>query len=47
MKVCKFGGTSVASAEQIKKVAKIVTSDPTEKLLLSLHLANGSVKMKK
>lgn len=27
MKVCKFGGTSVASAEQVKKVANIVQSD--------------------
>ena len=34
MKVCKFGGTSVASAEQIKKVAKIVTSDPTRKIVV-------------
>ena len=34
MKVCKFGGTSVASAEQIKKVAKIVTSDPTRKVVV-------------
>ena len=29
MKVCKFGGTSVASAEQIKKVADIVKADPS------------------
>ena len=34
MKVCKFGGTSVASAEQIKKVADIVTSDPTRKIVV-------------
>ena len=34
MKVCKFGGTSVASAEQIKKVATIVTSDPTRKIIV-------------
>lgn len=34
MKVCKFGGTSVASAEQIKKVAAIVTSDPTRKIVV-------------
>src|SRR6185437_10641076 len=34
MKVCKFGGTSVASAEQIKKVAKIVTSDPSRKVVV-------------
>ena len=34
MKVCKFGGTSVASAEQIKKVASIVKSDPTRKIIV-------------
>ncbi len=34
MKVCKFGGTSVASAEQIKKVAAIVTSDPRRKIVV-------------
>ncbi|ALC87965.1 aspartate kinase [Bacillus sp. FJAT-22090] len=34
MKVSKFGGTSVASAEQIKKVATIVHSDPTRKFIV-------------
>ena len=34
MKVCKFGGTSVASAEQIKKVADIVKSDPARKVIV-------------
>ena len=34
MKVSKFGGTSVASAEQIKKVAAIVSSDPTRKIIV-------------
>ncbi|MEI4770218.1 aspartate kinase [Psychrobacillus sp. FJAT-51614] len=34
MKVSKFGGTSVASAEQIKKVASIVQSDPTRKFIV-------------
>lgn len=34
MKVCKFGGTSVASAEQIKKVAAIVSSDPSRKIIV-------------
>ena len=34
MKVCKFGGTSVASAEQIKKVAAIVQSDPSRKVIV-------------
>jgi aspartate kinase len=34
MKVCKFGGTSVATAEQIMKVAKIVKSDPSRKIIV-------------
>lgn len=34
MKVAKFGGTSLASAEQIKKVCKIVTSDPERRLVV-------------
>ena len=34
MKVCKFGGTSVATAEQIKKVADIVKSDSARKIIV-------------
>ncbi len=34
MKVAKFGGTSLASAEQINKVLKIVTSDPDRKIIV-------------
>ncbi|ARJ39077.1 aspartate kinase [Sporosarcina ureae] len=34
MKVCKFGGTSVASAEQIRKVVDIVVSDPSRKIVV-------------
>ena len=34
MKVCKFGGTSVASAEQIMKVATIIKSDPSRKIIV-------------
>lgn len=34
MKVCKFGGTSVASAEQIRKVVDIVTSDVSRKIVV-------------
>ncbi|MBQ0140505.1 MAG: aspartate kinase [Kurthia sp.] len=34
MKVCKFGGTSVASAEQIKKVAKIIQSDASRRIVV-------------
>ncbi|MBD7986362.1 aspartate kinase [Sporosarcina sp. Sa2YVA2] len=34
MIVCKFGGTSVASAEQIRKVVDIVTSDKDRKIVV-------------
>lgn len=34
MKVCKFGGTSVASAEQVKKVANIVQSDSERRFVV-------------
>ena len=34
MKVCKFGGTSVATAEQIKKVAAIIKNDPSRKIIV-------------
>ena len=34
MKVAKFGGTSLASAEQIRKVCSIITSDPERRLVV-------------
>jgi aspartate kinase len=34
MKVCKFGGTSLANAEQIRKVCEIVLSDPDRRLMV-------------
>ena len=34
MKVAKFGGTSLADAAQIRKVAGIVTSDPERRLIV-------------
>ena len=34
MKVVKFGGTSLASADQIRKVCNIVTSDPDRRLVV-------------
>lgn len=34
MKVCKFGGSSCASAEQIRKVADIVLSDPDRHIVV-------------
>ena len=34
MKVAKFGGTSLANAEQVKKVCNIITSDPEIKIVV-------------
>lgn len=34
MKVCKFGGTSVASAAQIVKVANIIKADPSRRIVV-------------
>lgn len=34
IKVVKFGGSSLADAEQVKKVVKIVTSDPARKFVV-------------
>ncbi len=34
MKVCKFGGTSVASAEQISKIVDIVLADPDRRIVV-------------
>jgi aspartate kinase len=34
MKVCKFGGTSLASAEQMKKVANVVKADNERKIVV-------------
>ncbi|MCD8502784.1 MAG: aspartate kinase [Bacillaceae bacterium] len=34
MKVCKFGGTSLASAEQMKKVANIIQMDQARKVVV-------------
>ena len=34
MKVVKFGGSSLASGEQLKKVLQIVVSDPERKVVV-------------
>lgn len=34
MKVVKFGGSSVASAEQISKIIRIVSSDPDRRIVV-------------
>jgi aspartate kinase len=35
IKVAKFGGSSVANAEQFRKVKKIIESDPDRKFVVS------------
>ncbi|MGX7013390.1 aspartate kinase [Vagococcus silagei] len=35
LKVSKFGGSSVANAQQIKKVQQIIASDPTRKIVVT------------
>ena len=35
MKVCKFGGSSLADAEQIKKVCSIIKSDPERRIIVT------------
>ena len=34
IKVCKFGGTSMADASSVRQVAKIVLSDPDRKFVV-------------
>ena len=34
LKVCKFGGSSVAGAEQFRKVRDIVLSDPSRRVVV-------------
>ena len=34
MKVCKFGGSSVANAEQVTKIVDIVLSDPERRIVV-------------
>ena len=34
MKVCKFGGSSVADAKQIQKICKIIMADPTRQIIV-------------
>ena len=33
-KVCKFGGASLANADQIKKACDIMLSDPTRRVMI-------------
>ena len=34
MKVCKFGGTSLANAEQVAKIVDIVLADPERRIVV-------------
>lgn len=42
MKVCKFGGSSLANASQFEKVKKIVLSDPSREIVVVSALGKGS-----
>ena len=41
MKVLKFGGTSVANAENIKKVSKIVSDETSEHVAVVVSALGG------
>lgn len=41
MKVAKFGGTSLANAEQIKKVCSIILADSERKVIVVSALVKG------
>ena len=41
MIVCKFGGTSLADAANIKRVAEIIKSDPQRKMVVVSLPAKG------
>ena len=45
LKVAKFGGSSVASAEQFKKVKEIVKMDSSRKFVVVKCLLEKQVKM--
>ena len=34
MKICKFGGSSLANAQQFKKIKAIVESDPKRRVVV-------------
>ena len=42
LRVAKFGGSSVASAEQFKKVKEIVKMDPTRKFVVVSAVGKAS-----
>ena len=42
MKVVKFGGSSVANAEQISKVIDIITADPDRLVVVDLPAIRGT-----
>lgn len=47
MKVCKFGGTSMANGEQIKKVCSIISSDPERRVVVVSAPVNGLIRILK
>ncbi len=44
MKVCKFGGSSLSNAEQIRKVCDIMLSDPDRRVMVVSARENAHVK---
>lgn len=46
-KVVKFGGSSLASAKQFKKVGEIIRSDKARRYVVRLPRANAAKRMKK
>lgn len=46
-KVVKFGGSSLASAKQFKKVGEIIRSDKARRYVVPSARANAAKRMKK
>ena len=47
MKVTKFGGSSLASASQLKKVLNIIKDDPERRFVVVSAQANATLKIQK
>ena len=46
-KVVKFGGSSLASARQFKKVADIIKSDKSRRYVVPSHQAGEATRMRR
>ena len=47
MKVTKFGGSSLASAPQLKKVLNIIKDDPERRFVVVSAPGNATLKIQK